>query len=303
MKTKMYLLSAILAILFSANNSSWAQTQYAGTKTVTSAGNVDLSEWIIFSGPNQKYLLKIVVEKVDPQTVMTGVNSWTAPSRGFPNNYPDLLNFVNAQWAPNNLPGFYSIIGGNGDVLYDASYISDPWVGVDQVATTESPQLTSFNGTITAQSVVNLKLSDVFATGNYTRGLMKLVNGTETLVAYNQVEYQISETGSYFLRTKSGASSPTEDLHFDVVITGSTDTKTVKSAKEDVRISVQSGRLVIESSTPMQSASVYSISGQLLKQAAGKGTQIVLDDLPKNQLVIVEVVAENGSRVRKKVVM
>ncbi|GHT72547.1 hypothetical protein AGMMS50262_01530 [Bacteroidia bacterium] len=221
MKTKLFWF-ALLAILFSVNNSSLAQ-DYAGSKTVTSAGNVDLTDWIVPTDVvKQIYLLKIVVEQADPQLVNTGVNAWTTPYRNFPGNYPNYSSWVNAHWAPISVPGApYSIaLAGVGLVQYDVSYISDPWIGVDQAADAESPHLTSFGGTITAQNVVNLKLSSVFA--SYYDEIIKLENGIEVAsIGLNQAVYTISESGSYRLSTRSGSSSPLENLDFEVNIGGS----------------------------------------------------------------------------------
>jgi hypothetical protein len=114
----------MMSILFLGNNSIRGQSEYAGSRTVTTAGNVDLSDWIIPVGQNQKYVFKIVVEDVDPQLVFTGVNAWTSPyGRYFPAGYPNLSTYINAQWAPNVLPGSpYAIIqNGIGVVMYEVS--------------------------------------------------------------------------------------------------------------------------------------------------------------------------------------
>ncbi|GHT79361.1 hypothetical protein AGMMS50262_22930 [Bacteroidia bacterium] len=181
--------------------------------------------------------MKIVGELVDPQTVITGVAIWSEVERGFPNGYPNLLNWVNALWAPSSLPGRYTIYG-EGQVWYDVSYISDPWIGVDQVATTGSPHLTIFGGTITAQNVVNLKLSSIFAGSNNVKQLYK----DETLISSASLDLTIQETGHYALLTNSGLISSSEIIYFDVVITGSTTPTVTNVAVSPPSTSVEKGQ-------------------------------------------------------------
>jgi uncharacterized protein YjdB len=119
---------AITMATFAVNNSSWGQN-YAGEKTATAAGNLDLTSWIAPLGVAEapRYLLKIVAETVDPQLVKSGVNVWNTPNRQFPTGYP--TGYGNAQWAPSFLPGTYYISNEEkGRVLYDINYISWPEV-------------------------------------------------------------------------------------------------------------------------------------------------------------------------------
>ncbi|MDR0607854.1 MAG: Ig-like domain-containing protein [Candidatus Peribacteria bacterium] len=225
MKTKRKFFIALVAMMFLANASSWVQSNYAGERTVTSPGNVDLTSWIVPVGQARKvYLLKIVAEYVDPSQVYTGVNAWSSPYRSFPIGYPP--GYENAQWAPCLLPGSYPFdAGAKGIVGCNVSYITDPWVGVDQEATTAGPHLKSFNGTITAQHVVNFKLSSTFANENYTKALSKVENGTFIPIGRGVLEYQIlasSGSGQYRLRTDAGSSTPIEDYYFNVIFIAST---------------------------------------------------------------------------------
>jgi hypothetical protein len=159
--------------------------------------------------------VKIPVERVDPQLVKTGVGTWSELDRAFPVGYP--TGYGNAQWAPSFLPGTYYINGEEkGKVGYDVSFITDPWVGVDQQATGASPHLFSFGGTITVQNSVNLKLGDIFANTEYTKQLYK----DETLISSGSITIQISQSGDYALLVKAGAESPANVVYFKVVIAG-----------------------------------------------------------------------------------
>ncbi|MDR0650814.1 MAG: hypothetical protein LBG59_05440 [Candidatus Peribacteria bacterium] len=199
MKTKSYFFIVFVAMMFLANASSWAQSDYAGERTVTSPGNVDLTSWIVPTGQSsQKYLLKIVAEHVEPQLVNTGVSAWDSPSyRSFPLNYPE--GYTYTQWAPCFLPGLCTLDGGaKGGVTYVVSYTTDPWVGVDQEATTASPHVSSFSGgIINAQNFASIKISSIFSTGSFTNWLVKIVNGNFQTVDQGKDLYQVSETGDY----------------------------------------------------------------------------------------------------------
>ncbi|MDR3169399.1 MAG: Ig-like domain-containing protein, partial [Candidatus Peribacteria bacterium] len=214
---------AIIIATFAVNNSSWGQN-YAGEKTATTAENVDLTSWIAPVGvAAPRYLLKVVAEEVDPSVVKSGVNEWNSPNREFPIGYP--TGYETAQWAPSLLPGTYYISGEEkGKVLYDISYITNLWVGINQTATTASPHLTSFNGTITAQNFVSLKLSGIFVSGKFTNELIKIVNGTVQSMGVHKDEYQISESGDYAVSVIYTASdySYSADTYLKVNITGTT---------------------------------------------------------------------------------
>ncbi|MDR1526913.1 MAG: hypothetical protein LBS46_04485 [Dysgonamonadaceae bacterium] len=219
MKAKNFLIAFIVMLLF-VHTSGWGRT-YDGERTVTTSGNIDLTSWITPVGKHADYLLKIPLEWVDPQLVNTGVGAWNSPFRAFPVGYPMYEEYKYAQWAPSLLPGTHAIDGGaKGGVLYDISFITDPWVGVDQPATEASPHLSSFDGTITAQSSVSLKLSNLWANPGYTKKLYK----DETLISDGNITIQINQSGDYALLVAAGADSPADIVYFKVVITGVTPT-------------------------------------------------------------------------------
>ncbi|MDR2541270.1 MAG: InlB B-repeat-containing protein [Candidatus Peribacteria bacterium] len=259
MKTKIFWF-ALLAILFSVNNSSWAQ-DYAGSKTVTSAGNVDLSEWIVPTGQlNQRYLLKIVAELVDPQLVKTGVTDWTSVSRSFPNNYPDLLIWVNEQWAPSSLPGPY-VIYGDGTVAYDVSYISWPEIWVNGVkvgniadngtrwiptGSTTWGQVGESGGYVeirpaSVTDVVELRLNSFFA-GNGGNNLLRLNNVIQT--PYNQSVYVLSN-GIFQLTTSSGGYGSNNVIDFSVQFSSSPVQYTITTTVDPNSILTPSGEVSV----------------------------------------------------------
>ena len=246
--------------------SSYGQN-YVGERTITTAGNVDLTSWVVPTGqsaPNN--LLKIIMEFVDPKLVNGGVNAWSAPeSRQVPVGHPNAGS--NAQWIPCSLPGLYSINGGSdGHIVYTVSYISDPWIGVDQAATTSSPHLSSFEGTVTAEEFVSLKLSSVFADENYSKVLWRYENENIILVSPGTIDMSITNTGTYILQTRSGSSCPLERDTFNVVITGNSSIKNIEASKIlKIYPNPASEYLIVSGSAAALGGEVrvYNIHGQL----------------------------------------
>ena len=117
--------------------------------------------------------------------------------------------------------------GSTWNIGYTVSYISDPWIRVDQAATTSSPHLSSFEGTVTVGEFVSLKLSSVFADVNYSKQLYK----DEILISSGQIDIQIIETGAYALLVKAGSQSPANIVYFNVVITGNSSIENIEAGK------------------------------------------------------------------------
>ncbi|MDR1527820.1 MAG: hypothetical protein LBS46_09185 [Dysgonamonadaceae bacterium] len=71
-----------------------------------------------------------------------------------------------------------------------------------------------------------MKISSVFATGNFTNELIKIVDETVQSMGYDQDNYQISETGRYAIMVGySGTADAYSSFEFvDIVITGTTPT-------------------------------------------------------------------------------
>ncbi|GHV24666.1 hypothetical protein FACS1894176_01480 [Bacteroidia bacterium] len=243
MKTKIWV--ALLAILFSVNNSSWAQV----VTTITAPG-VDYV--VPYGSYPDEPLVKIVVEKVNPSQVKFGFG-WTNNSWSGPNGHPETgstAGFITA-----SLPGPYGNVGdGGGETT--VSYISDPWIGVDQSVATASPHLTSFNdplgdltvngtsypiyGTIFAESYVEIQLSSLFSNSNYGKVLFRY--GDENFIAAGVLTYQITSSGTYYLQTRSGPSCPIERVGIKVVITGSTTPTVTNVTVSPASASVEKGQ-------------------------------------------------------------
>ncbi|GHT80207.1 hypothetical protein AGMMS50262_24280 [Bacteroidia bacterium] len=255
MKTSKILI-VLVAILSLMNTSSWAQ------ETIITAPG----EYVVPCGevPNLT-TTKIVVEKVDPSQVKIGfgwdINFWSTPIGHTEDN-------SSASSVIASLPGPYESTGSGGSKGTRVSYISDPWVKVDGVVVPGKEYLTDFNDpsqslpVINAESLVELELSSVFANSSYSKGVYKDVSYEEVNLV--GLKAQITQSGRYLLLTASGSSSPSEIVYFNVVITGSTIPSAIQTIdSENINLHVENGTLILSSATALQSASVYSISGQL----------------------------------------
>jgi hypothetical protein len=226
---------ALVAMLFMVKHSSYGQTllEFKNNEAIiaTNASHWRISTASIESLPQDIRVDCTIkeVQEIRSAHAMVGLDpnvfQWTtAPPGG---------GDINNDYVQLNQPGaylFYIMKKSNGALwrlAITVSYISDPWVGVDVAATSSSPHLSSFGGTITAEKEVNLKLSNTFANPSYYKELGKIVNGTETSVAYGQIDYQITESGHYRLSTRTGSSVPIHNLDFEVVISSSTVTYTL----------------------------------------------------------------------------
>ena len=242
----------LLVMLCLANSNSWAQNQ---NPPITTEG-----EHVVVPGssPSQSEVVKIVVERADLTKVKLGFGWSTNYWGGTPIGHPEQGS--GAAFITASLPGTYSCTSQSAVGYMTVSYISDPWIGVDQAATTSSPHLSSFEGTVTAEEFVSLKLSSVFA------GTTTQLYKNETLISSGQIDMQIIETGDYALLVKAGADSPANIVYFNVVITGNSSIENIEASKIlKIYPNPASEYLIVSGSAAALggAARVYNIHGQL----------------------------------------
>jgi len=69
-----------------------------------------------------------------------------------------------------------------------------------------------------------------------------------------------------------------------------------------VSVFSQNGNLIIESKTlAIATVSIYGISGQLLRSVESGNNQVVIGNLPKQQILIVKVVMSDGKTITRKI--
>jgi len=231
-----------LAILFLGNNSIRGQnavdmTMVDNTTTIQGAGKYRIpTSWILAqpNNTNVDCLIKVVAEEgIAGVEIGVDMTLFEIIARTTPTGHPNGSTMRGPTWIAASLPGIYLLAirrisgGSSWNIEYTVSYISDPWVGVDQAATTASPHLSDpqfgapTEKRITAENFVKLKLSSVFADLNFVKKVYKdeALYQDEAQIIANNLEIEIQESGNYALLTRSGGGSPGEILYFTVNIT------------------------------------------------------------------------------------
>ena len=210
MKKKIFWIA--LVVLSMVKVSSYGQNQ---NPPITTEGN----HVVKYGTVGNAEIVKIVVERANPTNVKVGfgwsTNYWGSPPLGHPEQ-GSTGAFITA-----SLPGSYTNTSQTANGVITVSYISDPWVGVDQAATTGSSHLTSFGGKITANSFVSFKISSYLAPPSSNNRFYK--DGQE--IDRDKDVFTAQSSGNYTIRTTDGKNGAV-DISTQVVISSTTPTVT-----------------------------------------------------------------------------
>ena len=206
-----------MAMLFIVATNSWAQ-RYEHVRLITTPCTLDLNDWI--NDSNNRSLLQIVLEKVNPETVLVGATNLTNISRHYPNSNGGVIGGINAPFASCDVPGHYSILGNEGAVAYDVHYISWPqlwkngeyWCEIrtceDGDCLDESWNVIGGDTLIHVPNVddkIEVRVPEYFAGGGGGNFLMY----NSELTAQNNAAYTLAQSGSYTLLTQSEGGADT----------------------------------------------------------------------------------------------